>query len=45
MYGEIAAIGTLKALGIVVQLTFSGIFVLYLDEIMQKGYGIGSGIS
>jgi len=45
MYGDIASIGTIKAFGIVIQLTLAGIFVLYLDEIMQKGWGIGSGIS
>jgi len=45
MYGDVSSIGTLKAFGIIVQLTFAGIFVLYLDEMMQKGYGIGSGIS
>lgn len=27
------------------QLTFAGLLVLMLDELLQKGYGLGSGIS
>jgi protein transport protein SEC61 subunit alpha len=30
---------------IIIQLVFAGILVILLDELMQKGYGIGSGIS
>merc|ERR1711998_443157 len=33
------------AILIIVQLFFAGIVVLLLDELLQKGYGIGSGIS
>merc|ERR1711870_120111 len=33
------------ALLIIVQLFFAGIVVLLIDELMQKGYGLGSGIS
>ena len=45
MYGDVFTIGTMKALLIVSQLTIAGVIVLYIDEVMQKGYGIGSGIS
>jgi protein transport protein SEC61 subunit alpha len=30
---------------IVAQLSIAGIIVLLLDELLQKGYGLGSGIS
>ena len=45
MYGDIATLGAIKAMIIVLQLTIAGIMVLYIDEMMQKGYGIGSGQS
>lgn len=45
MYGSVEYIGTLKALLIVLQLTFAAVMIIYLDEMLQKGYGIGSGIS
>lgn len=45
MYGSIAYIGTFKAFMLVIQLTSASIIVLYLDELLQKGYGIGSGTS
>lgn len=45
MYGSVQYIGTFKAFMIIVQLTFAAIMVIYLDEMLQKGYGIGSGIS
>lgn len=45
MYGDISSIGTLTAMGIVIQLFIAGVLVILLDECMQKGYGIGSGVS
>lgn len=45
MYGEISQLGALTAIGIVLQLFLAGIIVLFLDELMQKGYGMGSGVS
>lgn len=34
-----------NAILIIVQLCFTGIIVICLDELLQKGYGLGSGIS
>jgi len=45
MYGDIDKLGAGNALLIIIQLTFSGVVVLMLDELMNKGYGFGSGIS
>jgi protein transport protein SEC61 subunit alpha len=44
-YGDVAQIGSFTAVLIIVQLVFAGIVVIMLDELLQKGYGIGSGIS
>jgi len=45
MYGDVGAIGAGNALLIVGQLFFAGMVLLLLDEVLQKGYGLGSGIS
>ena len=45
MYGDVADIGATGAFLIVLQLLFAGIIVILLDELLQKGYGLGSGIS
>lgn len=45
MYGDIRDIGILTSLLIVVQLFIAGIICILLDELLQKGYGLGSGIS
>ena len=45
MYGEISQIGIFSAMLIIGQLFAAGIIVLLLDELMQKGYGMGSGVS
>merc|ERR1712032_1181185 len=45
MYGDLGTIGLGNALLIIVQLFFAGLIVLTLDELLQKGYGLGSGIS
>jgi len=45
MYGEIADLGAGNAILIIIQLFVAGIIVIVLDELLQKGYGLGSGIS
>lgn len=45
MYGDLANIGAFNAYLIILQLVIAGVIVLLLDEVLQKGYGIGSGIS
>ncbi|KAF4658421.1 Protein transport protein Sec61 subunit alpha [Perkinsus olseni] len=45
MYGDVTEIGAGNALLIIIQLFFAGVIVLLLDELLQKGYGLGSGIS
>jgi len=45
MYGDMNELGLGNAFLIVVQLFFAGIIVIILDELLQKGYGLGSGIS
>ncbi|OII75816.1 protein-transport SEC61 protein subunit Alpha [Cryptosporidium andersoni] len=45
MYGDIRTIGAWNAILIIIQLFFAGVVVILLDELMQKGYGLGAGIS
>merc|ERR1719150_3355790 len=45
MYGDLETLGTGNAIMIVLQLFIAGVIVLLLDEMLQKGYGMGSGIS
>lgn len=45
MYGEVKDLGFGNAILIIIQLFFAGIIVIILDELLQKGYGLGSGIS
>ena len=45
MYGDVRDIGAANAILIILQLFFAGVVVLTLDELLQKGYGLGSGIS
>ena len=45
MYGDLSNLGAINAYLIIIQLVVAGIIVLLLDETLQKGYGIGSGIS
>merc|ERR1719399_2796005 len=45
MYGDLNTIGAGNAILIIVQLFAAGMVVLILDELLQKGYGLGSGIS
>ncbi|CAH8392909.1 unnamed protein product [Eruca vesicaria subsp. sativa] len=45
MYGPVAQLGVGNALLIILQLVFAGIILQCLDELLQKGYGLGSAIS
>merc|ERR1712205_3875 len=45
MYGEIGVLGATNAILIILQLFVAGVIVIILDELLQKGYGMGSGIS
>jgi len=45
MYGEVRDLGAGNAVLIITQLFFAGVIVIVLDELLQKGYGLGSGIS
>jgi len=45
MYGDISVLGAGNAILIILQLFVAGVIVLMLDELLQKGYGLGSAIS
>ncbi|TRY54988.1 hypothetical protein DNTS_020741 [Danionella cerebrum] len=45
MYGDPSEMGAGICLVIIIQLFVAGLIVLLLDELLQKGYGLGSGIS
>ncbi|XP_010831133.1 PREDICTED: protein transport protein Sec61 subunit alpha isoform 1 [Bison bison bison] len=45
MYGDPSEMGAGVCLLITIQLFVAGLIVLLLDELLQKGYGLGSGIS
>ena len=45
MYGVPSEMGVGICMLIVLQLVAAGLVVLLLDELLQKGYGLGSGIS
>merc|ERR1719354_257975 len=45
MYGSPAEMGWGICLLIIIQLFVASLIVLLLDELLQKGYGLGSGIS
>ncbi|ELQ74615.1 Transport protein Sec61, alpha subunit [Trachipleistophora hominis] len=44
-YGPTSDIGIQVSLLLVIQLFFSGIIIILLDELLQKGYGLGSGVN
>ncbi|UYI26690.1 Sec61 subunit [Encephalitozoon cuniculi] len=44
-YGSPKSLGTIYCLLLVVQLIFSGIIIILLDELLQKGYGLGNGVN
>jgi len=45
MYGPVGELGLVRSTLIIGQLFLAGFMVLMLDELLQKGYGLGSGIS
>eukprot|EP01064_Diplonema_japonicum_P002524 TRINITY_DN115_c5_g4_i1.p1 TRINITY_DN115_c5_g4~~TRINITY_DN115_c5_g4_i1.p1 ORF type:complete len:478 (+),score=144.89 TRINITY_DN115_c5_g4_i1:58-1491(+) len=45
MYGDVGDIGVFFSVLIVFQLMTAGVICILLDELLQKGYGFGSGIS
>merc|ERR1711904_8846 len=45
MYGDVKDLGAGNAILIILQLFIAGVIVIILDELLQKGYGLGSGIS
>lgn len=45
MYGTVGELGMINAALLILQLSFGGFLVLVLDELLQKGYGVGSAIS
>jgi len=45
MYGPVGELGLIRSFLILAQLFIAGFMVLMLDELLQKGYGLGSGIS
>merc|ERR1712205_231858 len=45
MYGDVRELGAGNSILIILQLFVAGIIVIILDELLQKGYGLGSGIS
>lgn len=44
-YGPMETIGTFGAIVIMAQLLFAACIVILLDDMLQAGYGLGSGIS
>src|SRR3546814_20061887 len=44
MYGDLDTLGAFHDLMLILQLFFSGLFVIPLDELLQKAYGLGSGL-
>lgn len=45
MYGDVGELGAGNAILIILQLFCAGVLIIILDEMLQKGYGLGSGIS
>ncbi|MHA1193493.1 MAG: preprotein translocase subunit SecY [Promethearchaeota archaeon] len=44
-FGDVATLGVSGAAIIFLQLIFAGLVILLLDELLQKGWGLGSGVS
>jgi protein transport protein SEC61 subunit alpha len=45
MYGDVKDLGAGNAILLIAQLFTAGVLVICLDELLQKGYGLGSAIS
>jgi len=44
-FGQVQQLGLQNAALIFIQLLFAGIVIILLDELLQKGWGLGSGVS
>jgi protein transport protein SEC61 subunit alpha len=44
-YGQPKDLGLTYCILLILQLTFSGIIIILLDELLQKGYGLGNGVN
>jgi len=44
-FGDMAEIGPAAVIFIFLQLMFAGVIIILLDEMLQKGWGMGSGVS
>lgn len=44
-YGDVEMLGVTNCMLLIAQLVIAGILVILLDELLTKGYGLGSGIS
>lgn len=44
-YGPVETLGIYNILVIIAQLMFAAFLVILLDDMLQSGYGLGSGIS
>ena len=44
-FGSLETIGLLDAFFILLQLFVAGLIIILLDELLQKGWGLGSGVS
>ncbi|EOB11550.1 Protein transport protein Sec61 subunit alpha [Nosema bombycis CQ1] len=44
-YGDPKALGWTYCILLMVQLIFSGVIIILLDELLQKGYGLGNGVN
>ncbi|MHA1932279.1 MAG: preprotein translocase subunit SecY, partial [Promethearchaeota archaeon] len=44
-FGELSEIGLAGAFFIFIQLLLAGVVIILLDELLQKGWGLGSGVS
>ena len=42
MYGDLDKLGAGNAILIIIQLVFSAVIMLLIDELLSKGYGIGN---
>jgi protein transport protein SEC61 subunit alpha len=44
-YGAVAVLGTVKCVALILQLVTAGFVVLMLDDLLSKGWGLGSGLN
>lgn len=44
-YGDPKSMGVAVCVALVLQLIFSGLIIIMLDELLSKGYGLGSGVN